>query len=101
MTESVTERTDGVTAERRTERTEGSPVIVERRGSGAGTIIAAIVGLAVVALIAYFLINMNRQDAVRTDAVSDAASSVAGAADQVGDAAGRAADTVTPAAPAQ
>lgn len=90
-------------AETRVERTEtATPVIVERSGgSGAGTIIAVIVGLALVAIIAFFLLNMNRQEEVRTDAVSDAAASVAGAADQVGDAAGRAADNVAPAAPAQ
>lgn len=85
--------------ETRVERTEtANPVIVERKsGSGAGTIIAVIVGLALVAIIAFFLLNMNRQEEVRTDAVSDAAASVAGAADQVGDAAGRAADRVNPA----
>jgi flagellar basal body-associated protein FliL len=88
--------------ETRVERTEtANPVIVERKGSGAGTIIAVIIGLALVALVAYFLMNMNRQEEVRTDAVSDAAASVAGAAESVGDAAGRAADNVAPAAPAE
>ena len=40
-----------------------------------------------VALIAYFLLNMNRQEEVRTDAVSAAAESVGNAAESVGDAA--------------
>lgn len=100
MAEIITERSDGVSSERRTERgeTASGPVIVERGGGmGAGGVLAVIIGLAVVALIAFFLLNMNREEAVRTDAVSDAAASVAGAADQVGDAASRAADRVTPA----
>lgn len=64
-------------------------VVVEKRngdGVGAGTVIAVVIGLALVALIAWFLVNQNRQDAVRTDAISGAADSVAGAADNVGDA---------------
>ena len=52
-----------------------------------GGVIALIIGLAVVALIAYFLLNMNRQEEVRTDAVSAAAESVGNAAESVGDAA--------------
>lgn len=61
-------------------------VVVEKRGGGAGTVIAIVIGLALVALIAWFLINQNRQDAVRTDAIAGAAESVAGAADTVGEA---------------
>ena len=87
--ERVTERTDGVNHERVIERGAGgsNPVIVERRGGGMGGVIALIIGLAVVALIAYFLLNMNRQEEVRTDAVSAAAESVGNAAENVGDAA--------------
>ncbi|QYF86252.1 hypothetical protein [Brevundimonas sp. PAMC22021] len=87
--ERVTERTDGVNHERVVERGGGSnPVIVERRGGGGmGGVVALIIGLAVVALIAYFLLNMNRQEEVRTDAVSAAAESVGNAAENVGDAA--------------
>ncbi len=88
--ERVTERTDGVNHERVTERGAGgsNPVIVERRGGGGmGGVVALIIGLAVVALIAYFLLNMNRQEEVRTDAVSAAAESVGNAAENVGDAA--------------
>ena len=75
--------------ERVVERGAGgsNPVIVERRGGGMGGVIALIIGLAVVALIAYFLLNMNRQEEVRTDAVSAAAESVGNAAENVGDAA--------------
>lgn len=86
--ERVTERTDGVNHERVVERGGSSnPVIVERRGGGMGGVVALIIGLAVVALIAYFLLNMNRQEEVRTDAVSAAAESVGNAAENVGDAA--------------
>ena len=87
--ERVTERTDGVNHERVVERGAGgsNPVIVERRGGGMGGVIALIIGLAVVALIAYFLLNMNRQEEVRTDAVSAATESVGNAAENVGDAA--------------
>lgn len=60
-------------------------VVVEKRG-GAGTMIAVVIGLVLVALVAWFLISQNRQDAVRTDAIAGAADSVAGAADNVGEA---------------
>lgn len=98
----VTERSDGVTTERVVEQSTPTMVAAapaERRGGGAG-ILYALIGLALVALVAFFLLNMNRQETARTEAVSDAASSVAGsvdnAAEAVGDAAGRAADAVTP-----
>lgn len=91
-TERVTERTDGVTAERTVETNHGGGdrVVVERSGGGAGTIIAVIIGLALVAIVAWFLLNMNQQNAIETDAVADAAGSVSEAAENVGDAAQRA-----------
>ena len=96
-TERVTERDDGVTAERTVERQDtGGTTVVERRGGGgAGTILALVALVALVAIVAYFLMNANQQEAVRTEAVTDAASSVAdsasNAADSVSDAAQRAA----------
>ena len=91
-TERVVERNDGVTAERVTERQgDTGTTVIERRGGGMGGILAAVVLVALVAIVGYFLLNMNRQEAVRTDAVTDAAASVAdsaeGAANSVADAA--------------
>ena len=91
--ERVTERTDGVTSERVVERapsTAGGTTVVERRGGGMGWL-ALVALVALVAIVAYFLMNANQQEAVRTEAVSDAAASVAesaeGAANSVADAA--------------
>ncbi|WP_411286662.1 hypothetical protein [Phenylobacterium sp.] len=99
-TERTTERTDGVTTERTVERGNvGGTTIVERRG-GMGGILIGIAVLALVAIVAFFLMNANKNDAMRTEAVSGAASSVAesaaGAAESVGNAASNAADAVTP-----
>ena len=77
-----------------------APVIVERRsGGGIGGVVALIIGLALVVLIGWFLINMNRNDAIETDAIAGAAESVGGAAENIGDAA-RDAVPERPAAPA-
>lgn len=80
-----------------------STVVVERRSGGGvatGLIVLAIVLIGLAA--AYFMFSANREDRLRTDAISGAASSVAGsasrAADSVSDAAG--AMTPAPAAPA-
>jgi hypothetical protein len=60
-------------------------------GMGAGAVIVAFAVLAIVAMIAFFLADMNRSDAMRTDAVTSAASTMsqsAGAASRdIGDAA--------------
>ena len=62
--------------------------------------IIGIAVLALVAIVAFFLLNANRNDAMRTDAVTSAASTVADstatAAKSVGDAATTTADSVTP-----
>ena len=70
-------------------------------GNGAGGLLGVIVGiaaLALVAIVAFYLLSANRNDALRTDAVTSAASAVAssaqGAANSVGDAAQGAADSV-------
>ena len=90
-TERVTERSDGVVAERTVERQDGGTTVVERRGGSGMGVLAAVAVLALVAIVAWFLLNANRQEAVRTDAVTDAAASVAdsaeGAAESVADAA--------------
>jgi hypothetical protein len=103
-TERVTETSDGVTRERVIERDAGGATYVDKGGgSGIGGIIVGIAVLAMVAIVAFFLLQANRNDAIQTEAVSSAASSVAdsasSAADSVGNAADRAADTVTVPAP--
>lgn len=69
-------------------------------GSGMGAVIIGIAVLALVAIVAFFLLNANNNDAIRTNAVTSAASSVADstatAAKSVGDTATTAADSVNP-----
>jgi hypothetical protein len=100
-TERVTTRSDGVTNERTVERDGGGPAYVERSsGPGAGAVIVGIALLALVAIVAFFLMNANHNDALRTDAVTSAASTVANstsdAAKSVGNAADNAAGAVNP-----
>jgi len=98
-TERVTERADGNTRERVVERDGGETTYVDRGGSGAGGVIIGIAVLALVAIIAFFLLNQSRNDNLRTQAVTGAASSVAdsasSAAKTVGDSAAGAADNAT------
>lgn len=99
-TERVTERSDGLTSERVIERDAGGTTYVDKGGSGLGGVVIGIALLALVAIVAFFLLQSNRNDAMRTDAVTSAAASVAdsasNAADTAGAAANRAADAVTP-----
>ena len=94
-TERVTERVV-------VEREPGNTTYVDNGGgrSSLGGVLIGLAVLALVAIIGFFLMNANRNDAIRTDAVSSAASSVAdstaSAAKSVGDAASTAADAVTP-----
>src|SRR5690349_6613962 len=103
-TERVTERSDGLTSVRVVERDGGGTTYVDKGGSGMGGVIVGIAILALVAIVAFFLLQSNRNDAIRTDAVTSAASSVAdsasNAANNVSNAANRAADTVSVPAPA-
>lgn len=84
-----------------TQTEEGRTVYVERGSSGgvAGIIIAIAV-LAAVVIAGFYFMSASRNDALRTDAVASAASSVAnsaeGAARSVGDAANSAAGVVNP-----
>ena len=92
-TERVTERV--------VDRDAGSTTYVDAGGGfGMGGVILGIAALALVAIVAFFLLNANRNDTIRTDAVTSAASSVADstatAAKSVGDAATTAADSVNP-----
>jgi hypothetical protein len=102
-TERVTERSDGVTTERVVERDAGGTTYVDKGGSGIGGIIVGLAVLAMVAIVAFFLLQANRNDAIQTEAVTSAASSVADsaatAADSVGNAASNVAETVTPPTP--
>ncbi|KAK0350748.1 hypothetical protein LTR94_027752 [Friedmanniomyces endolithicus] len=99
-TERTIEHTDG-RVERISERDPASaPVIVERRsGGGLGGVVALVVGLALVLVIGWFLMNMNRNEAVESNAVAGAAESVGQAADNIGEAA-RDAVPERPSAPA-
>ena len=96
--ERTTEHPDG-TRETVVER-DGGTTYVDRGGSGMGGVIIGIAVLALVAIVAFFLMTQNRNDAIRTNAVTSAASSVADSAGQaaksVGDAAGSVADNVAP-----
>lgn len=92
MVERVTERSDGVTAERVTE-TEGSTVVIERRGGGSSLLIGLALLIAVV-IGAIYLFNQNSRENAKTDAVSTAADKVGDAAKDVGDAAKSAANKI-------
>lgn len=96
----VTTRSDGVITERVVERDAGTTTYVDRGGSGLGSVIIGMAMLALVAVIAFFLLNQNRNDAIRTNAVTSAASSIAdstaSAAQDVGHAANQAAGAVNP-----
>ncbi|MFN3582459.1 hypothetical protein [Phenylobacterium sp.] len=98
-TERVTETSDGLTRERVVERDVGGTTYVDR-GGGMGGVIIGVAVLALVAIVAFFLMQSSRNDAIRADAVAGAASSVAesagSAAESVGNAANRAADGVNP-----
>jgi len=103
MATRTVERTDGVTTEREVTRDAATPVYVERSGGGGGGIGAVLIGigiLALVAIVAFFLVNQQNSEALRTEAVTDAAANVSRSADAaagaVSGAANRAADAVTP-----
>ena len=100
-TERVTERNDGTTRERVVERSEGGETYVDR-GSGMGGLILGLAVLALVAIVAFFLLNQSRNDDLRTTAVTGAATSVAdsasSAARSVGDAATNVGDAASSAA---
>lgn len=98
-TERVTERPDGTT-ERVVERDGGGTTYVDRGRSGVGGVIIGVAVLALVAIVAFFLLQASQNDAMETQAVTGAASSVAesasGAAESIGEAAGSTAEAVNP-----
>jgi archaellin len=100
MSERVTTRSDGTTTERVVERDGDGTTYVDRGGSGLGGVIIGIAVLVLAAVIAFFLVNQNRNDAIRTNAVTSAASTMADstaiAAKDVGNAADNAAGAVNP-----
>jgi hypothetical protein len=84
--------------ERVTERSnDGGATYIERGGgSGIGAVIIGIAVLALVAIVAFFLLSANRNDAMRTDAVTGAASSVADSAQTAAGSVSDAARSATP-----
>ena len=98
-TERTTTREDGTT-ERVVER--DGPTYIDRGGSGIGGVIIGVAVLALVAIIAFFLLNANRNDVLRTNATTSAAQAVAdsanAAARDMGNAANTAAGSVSGAA---
>jgi hypothetical protein len=80
-TERVTERDDGTIRERVVERDGGGAAYVDRGGgSGIAGVIIGIAVLALVAIIAFFLLSQNHNDNLRTSAVTGAAATVADSA---------------------
>jgi hypothetical protein len=90
MVERVTEYANDAPTDRR------ETVVVDRGGgSGAGLLVGLAVLILVVVGAFYFLSENNRNDRLRTDAVTQAAGSVGDAAKKVGGAAEKAGDDVT------
>ncbi|MDQ1155200.1 hypothetical protein [Brevundimonas sp. SORGH_AS_0993] len=84
-TERTVEHPDG-RIERITEN--ANPTVVERRGGGGmGAVVALIIGVLAIVVVGYFLMNMNRSEAVESNAIAGAAESVGAAADNIGQAA--------------
>jgi uncharacterized protein (UPF0333 family) len=83
-------------ANKSVETGRASTVIVERPGGSgvaAGLVVLAVVVVALIA--AYFLFSANRDDRLRTDAVSSAASSVANSASDAAGSVSEAAKSAT------
>jgi hypothetical protein len=77
--ERVTERNDGGVRERVVER-DGGPTYVERSGGGVAGVIIGLAALALVAIVAFFLLSRSNNDDLRTSAVTGAATTVADSA---------------------
>lgn len=90
--ERITERTDasGNVTERVIERGTPGTTVVERRGGGG--VIMGIIVIALIAAIAFFLVDMNKGETRKDEAVTEAAGKVGDSAKKIGDAAERAVD---------
>lgn len=91
---------DRVSEGQSTETDRGAPrttvnVRADRGGRGIGGAVVAVAALIAIAIAAYFVLNMNRQEALRTDAVADAASNVADSADRAAEKVSNAVDRAT------
>lgn len=77
--------------EERTTHTDAphTTTVIERRGSG-GTVLIGIALLVAVIIGAFYLMNQNRNETIKTDAITGAAESVSEGAQKVGDAAQKA-----------
>ena len=94
INERVTERTDAAgNVERTTERDTDTTTVVERRGMG-GTLMT-IALLALLAVGAYYFLNMGKSEARKDNAVAAAANDVGDSAKKVGDSVEKAADELT------
>lgn len=69
--------------------TENQTVVTEKRGGGFG-LLGLLVAVVAICAIGYFLLNMNRSEDVKNNAIAGAAQSIGNAADNVGEAAQRA-----------
>lgn len=95
--ERIVETTDATTGDtqRVVERNDAGPTVVETRSGGGGGLIIGLILLVGVAVLAFFLLNLNKEETRQTDAIEGAAGEVGEGAKQVGDAVEKAADDLT------
>jgi uncharacterized protein HemX len=70
--------------------------IIERKSGGTGLIIGLLLALVLIIGFGYFLVTQNRNEEIRTDAVAGAAQQVGDAAQDAGRAVSDAADRAAP-----
>lgn len=97
-TKTVTKHSDGTTVERTTDTGGGTTYVESGGGGGVGVVLMALIGIAILAFAAFFFINASRNDTIRADAVSSAASNVGQAANRAADGVASAAQNVGDAA---
>ena len=96
--ERIVETTDATTGDtqRVVERNTAGPTVIETRSGGGGSgIIVGLILLAAVAVLAFFLLDLNNQEARQTDAIEGAAGEVGDAAKKAGDAVEKGVDELT------
>ncbi len=86
MTERVTETVDpaGNVTERTVERDTPTTTVIEKRGGGG--LLIGLVFVAILALAAFVFLGMNSSETKKDNAIAGAAEEVGQAADQIGDA---------------